>query len=435
MRYITSETLLYSEMVVDGTLLHNTHDLEVFIGHKEVEHPLCLQLGGCTPERVGEAAALCEAYNGHFQSINLNCGCPSNKAKRAGFGAELMLDPINTGRIVKEMIRRVTHTEVTVKCRLGVLPDHDSYEELQKFIGEVTQAGARTIILHARNVVLQGLSPAQNRSIPPLKYDVVHQLVKEWPDVNFVLNGGLHNFDEVEKHLGWGDGNDEEYPVVGCMIGREAYRNPWLFADADRRFFNKRNPNITRREALEGYLDHCTEYASFVADQNAQREAELLELRGGEEEGEEDEESGPIDAGADGGDANQLPNDKSNDQYGEGKKARKYRVYSIGDMVKPLHNFFSGCPTGQRHYKQRLDVLMNQFSAAKSARRSNTEHLWQVGGSEGEGDVRCRGEFVFDFSLLDKEDTGELLREMTLQAVKDTIPDYFLDAIPAPEPY
>lgn len=423
-RYITKETLLYSEMVVDGTLIHNANDLEVFLGHKEVEHPLCLQLGGCDPVRVGEAAYLCEGYS-DWHSINLNCGCPSNKAKKAGFGAELMLDPVNTGRIVKEMIRRVSRHEVTVKCRLGVLPDHDSYEELTRFIGEVTNAGAKTLILHARNVVLTGLSPAQNRNVPPLKYDWVHRLVKEWPDVTFVLNGGIHTFEEVEQHVGWGDAS-EQNPVAGCMIGREAYKNPWLFADADRRFFNKSNPNVTRREALEGYLDHCIDYASFVADQNSLRGVELAALRGCEASEEDD----PV---------CRLDGSNSDSTADVTKRARKHRVYSIGDMIKPLHNFFSGCPTGQKHYKQRLDELMHHFAAAKNARRSKTEHLWKVGESGGEaevegGDVRRRGEFVFDFAQLDKEETGELLRDMTLQAVKDTVPDSFLDALPAPEP-
>ena len=279
------------------------------------------------------------------------------------------------------------------------------------------------------NVVLRGLSPAQNRSIPPLKYDVVHRLVKEWPDVKFVLNGGIHTFDEVESHLGWGDGNTEEYPVAGCMIGREAYRNPWLFADADRRFFNKRNPNITRREALEGYLDHCIDYANFVADQNSLRDAELLES---------------------------CSRRKSSDSRQKLNVARKLQlalqmIVSMRTVIEVTSKGGHGstgsiasgtwssrsttssvaAPPARKRYKQRLDVLMNHFAAAKSARRAKTEHLWQVCGDDVEGEVRRCGEFVFDFSLLDKEDTGELLREMVTEAVKDTIPDTFLDAIPS----
>jgi tRNA-dihydrouridine synthase A len=356
-RNITRETLLYSEMVIDGTLLYNAHDLEAFLGHDAIEHPLCLQLGGCDPIKVGEAAYLCEGY-AQWQSINLNCGCPSNKAKKAGYGAELMLDPVNTGHIVKEMMRRVTHTEVTVKCRLGVLPGRDSYDELQTFIREVTNAGAKTIIMHARNVVLTGLSPAQNRSIPPLKYDWVHRLVQEWPDVDFVLNGGLKTFSECEEHLGWDEreGKEQPHPVTGCMIGREAYKNPWLFADADRKFFKKKaNPNITRRDAMHNYLDHCLDYATFVADMNGKRDAQIAVIEEGE--GERGDRGG----GRNKMNSNSNSNSNMTGQQQLEQQQMKHRVYSIGDMIKPMHNFFYGCPTGQKQYVFCYTIVLPSF--------------------------------------------------------------------------
>lgn len=407
-RYISRETLVYSEMVVDGTVIYNAHDLEPFIGHDDVEHPLALQLGGCDAGRVGEAAYLCERY-AQWHSINLNCGCPSNKAKRAGFGAELMLDPVNTGIIVKEMMRRVTHTDVTVKCRLGVLPGHDSFEELQKFVREVTNAGCRTMIIHARNVVLTGLSPAQNRSIPPLRYDDVHRLVKQWPDVSFVLNGGLRTFEECEKHLGRSDMEPEEHPVVGCMVGREAYKNPWLFAEADSRFFGKTDPGLTRREALEGYLDYCQRYAQKIIDRNEEREEQL--------------EAAPhLDPTKD-----EEGLDGDGDRH---RKVKKRGVFSMGELIKPLHHFFSGCPTGQRVYKNRLEELLLRHAKAKEARKAGTEHLWNVGAGEGEeGTSGLRSQFVFDFTQLEREESGELLVELVEEAVK-TIPEEFLDAPP-----
>ena len=434
---------------MDGTLLYNAHDLEPFLGHEEVEHPLCLQLGGCDPTRVGEAAYLCEGYK-QWHSINLNCGCPSNKAKKAGFGAELMLDAVNTGMIVKEMARRVTHTDITVKCRLGVLPGHDSYEELQTFVREVTNAGAKTLIIHARNVVLTGLSPAQNRSIPPLRYEDVHRLVREWPDVKFILNGGLRTFEECEKHLGWNDEGQgeeerEEYPVNGCMIGREAYKNPWLFADADRRFFKKRNPGVTRREAMEGYLEYCQQTAQRIMARNDERD-EQIQMKEGHILGARTDNTTLQDDGKRAVNEDEEEEEEEEEdiahKYKYSKEVKKRGVFSMGDMTKPMHHFFAGCPSGQRQYKNRLEELLLNYARAKEARKAKKEHLWNVGAgaeedadgeSDGQSNIRRNGDHVFDFSLLEREQTGELLVDIISEAVKDTIPDDFLDAVPTHE--
>ncbi len=206
MRQITRKTLLYTEMTMDGALIHNPTNLERFIGHmKDVEYPLAIQLGGCDPVKMGEAAYLCESF-GSYNEINLNAGCPSNKAKKAGFGAELMLEPELVRQIVSEMKRRVTHTEITVKCRIGVTK-RESYEELVEFVNAVKSGGVNHMIIHARSCVLRGLSPAQNRTIPPLHPETVHQLVADFPDMTFALNGGVESFDEAKMHLGMYDVN------------------------------------------------------------------------------------------------------------------------------------------------------------------------------------------------------------------------------------
>ena len=158
MRSITKKTLLYTEMTMDNALIHNRHNLTPFIGHSEIEHPLAIQLGGNDPETLAEAAALCESY-ANYSEINLNCGCPSNRAKRAGFGAELMLEPKLVSQILYTIKRRVTHTDVTVKCRLGLRDrdcEYDSWDELVNFILAVKSVGITRVILHSRICELRG---------------------------------------------------------------------------------------------------------------------------------------------------------------------------------------------------------------------------------------------------------------------------------------
>ena len=200
MRQITRETLLYTEMMGDSAVTHNSSQLESFIGiNHHIESPIAVQLGGCNPEVLSEAAYLCEGY-GQFYEINLNAGCPSNKAKKAGFGAELMLDPESVRKIVYTMKRKLSRTEVSVKCRLGVT-GRDSWSDLVEFIEAVRAGGVRRIIVHARSCVLRGLTPAQNRSIPPIRYEPVHRLAEMYPDMSIVLNGGITSFDQVDQHV------------------------------------------------------------------------------------------------------------------------------------------------------------------------------------------------------------------------------------------
>ena len=201
MRQITSKTLLYTEMTMDAALNWNKHNLGQFLGHDNIEYPLALQLGGCEPKSMGEAAYLAKCY-GKYESINVNAGCPSNRAKKAGFGAELMLEPELIKQIVHEMKRVVTDVDITVKCRLGVT-NRESWDELIEFIQAVSDGGVRHVIVHARTCVLSGLSPAQNRTIPPLRHDDVHKLVKTFPEMKFTINGGIKTFQEAKNHLGW----------------------------------------------------------------------------------------------------------------------------------------------------------------------------------------------------------------------------------------
>lgn len=254
MRQHTEKTLLYTEMLMDNAIIYNhPHKLEPFLGHSEIEHPLAVQLGGSDPERLGQAAAICEEYK-EFHEINLNCGCPSNKAKKAGFGAELMLEPDLVRQIVYSMKRRVSTTDITVKCRLGVT-GREQWDDLLEFVQSVKSGGVNTMIIHARHCVLKGLSPAQNRNIPPLCYDQVHELVKLFPDMNFVLNGGVTSFDQAKEHLH----SDGSVPAVhGVMIGREAYNNPYSMSTADQAFFGLQDkPVPSRGHILESYLDYA----------------------------------------------------------------------------------------------------------------------------------------------------------------------------------
>jgi tRNA-dihydrouridine synthase len=328
--FVHRETLLYTEMVNDAALVHNPEKLEDFIDFDEtIEPPLALQLGGNDPATLGRAVELAEYYKGgHFSEINLNCGCPSNKAKKAGYGAELMLEPDLVRQIVYEMNRRSSNTEITVKCRIGTSKKH-SWEDLVEFVEACKQGGVKKMIVHSRICMLNGLSPAQNRTVPPLKYEVTHRLVDAFPDMTFVLNGGIKSFEEADAHMGravvavadyycggygsgagcgyvayqagnscgvsdicadaadslngcggdvmgGGDGETacgdaerrgkrEEVPiwqamkpVHGIMIGREAYGNPWLLANADHYYYQRPNPGLSRREVLEAYLAYCS---------------------------------------------------------------------------------------------------------------------------------------------------------------------------------
>jgi tRNA-dihydrouridine synthase A len=222
LRQISRHCRLYSEMVTSTALLRG--DPERLLGFHPAEHPLALQLGGSDPGELAQAARLGAAFG--YDEINLNLGCPSDRVRSGRFGACLMAEPERVADCVAAMTASVT-VPVTVKTRIGI-DDQDSYEALAAFIERLAGAGCRRFIVHARKAILKGLSPKENRSIPPLRYDVVYRLKNDFPGLTIVLNGGIRHLEEAALHLGH---------VDGVMVGREAYHNPWVLSRVDARFF------------------------------------------------------------------------------------------------------------------------------------------------------------------------------------------------------
>ena len=230
LRRLTTRTLLYSEMVTADAVLHG--DRARLLAFDDAEHPVGLQLGGSEPDALARAAEIGQAFG--YDEINLNIGCPSPRVRAGCFGAALMEAPDLVADCARAMIGAVD-VPVTVKCRIGVARDargaHDgrgAYEDLKAFVETVAAAGVRSFAVHARIAVLGGLSPAENREIPPLRYDAVYRLKQDLPQLEVVINGGVANLDEAAAHLD---------RVDGAMIGRAAYADPAMLLDADRRIF------------------------------------------------------------------------------------------------------------------------------------------------------------------------------------------------------
>ena len=237
LRLISHRALLYTEMVTTGAILFG--DQERHLAFDAGEHPVALQLGGADPGDLAECARIGEAYG--YDEINLNVGCPSDRVQKGRFGACLMGEPEVVAASVAAMIPAVA-IPVSVKCRIGI-DDRDHYDDLLDFVDRVADGGCRTFIVHARKAVLEGLSPKQNRDIPPLRYDDVYRLKAERPDLEIIINGGIPDLDAAAGHL--------EH-VDGVMFGRAAYQNPYMLADADARFFAGTEPPPTRFEVLDG---------------------------------------------------------------------------------------------------------------------------------------------------------------------------------------
>jgi tRNA-dihydrouridine synthase A len=240
-RQLTRHALLYTEMVTAPAILHG--DRARLLGMNEIDHPVALQLGGSDPSALGEAAGIGEMFG--YDEINLNVGCPSDRVQEGRFGACLMAEPELVSACVAAMQRQVK-VPVTVKCRIGI-DEQDSERDLQRFIDIVADAGIRTFIVHARKAWLQGLSPKQNREVPPLDYARVYRLKAAHPELTIVLNGGIENLDAAAMHL--------EH-VDGVMLGRAAYQTPYILAEVDRRFFEAGAKVPTRAEAIEGLIPH-----------------------------------------------------------------------------------------------------------------------------------------------------------------------------------
>ena len=235
-RLLTQHTLLYTEMVTTGALRHG--DVQRHLRFNTEEHPLALQLGGSEPEDLAHAAKLGEQWG--YDEINLNCGCPSERVQRGAFGACLMNEPRTVADGVKAMLD-VVSIPVTVKHRIGI-DRVESYDFVRDFVGQVADAGCRVFIVHARNAWLQGLSPKENREIPPLRYDAVYRLKQDFPALTIAINGGITDNEQIAPHL---------QHVDGAMLGRESYYRPWLMTEWDRRFWGDDNATVPEREAVE----------------------------------------------------------------------------------------------------------------------------------------------------------------------------------------
>ncbi len=234
-RLLTRHTLLYTEMVTTGALLHG--DVPRHLRFNAEEHPLALQLGGSEPADLARAAQLGEQWG--YDEINLNCGCPSERVQRGAFGACLMNEAQLVADGVKAM-RDAVQIPVTVKHRIGI-DKSESYEFVRDFIGTVAEAGCEVFIVHARNAWLKGLSPKENREVPPLRYDVVARLKHDFPQLTIAINGGFKDSAAVAEQL---------EQVDGVMVGREAYHKPWWLASWDAEFYGDA-PGLLTREAVE----------------------------------------------------------------------------------------------------------------------------------------------------------------------------------------
>ena len=243
-RLITGHTLLYSEMVTTGALLYG--DVARHLRFNAEEHPLALQLGGSEPSDLALASRLGAQWG--YDEINLNCGCPSERVQRGAFGACLMAEPHLVADCVKAMTDAVD-VPVTVKHRIGI-DKIESYDFVRDFVGTVAHAGCRVFTVHARNAWLKGLSPKENREVPPLRYDIVHRLKADFPSLTIVLNGGIATAEEIVAQL---------QHVDGVMVGREAYHNPWTLREWDARFLGGSDrPDLTRdavEQAMVTYME------------------------------------------------------------------------------------------------------------------------------------------------------------------------------------
>jgi len=241
-RMLSRHTWLYTEMVTTGALIHG--DVARHLAFTADEAPVALQLGGSEPDDLARSAKLGEQWG--YDEINLNCGCPSERVQRGAFGACLMNEPQLVADCVKAM-RDVVSVPVTVKHRIGV----DAVEEygfVRDFVGTIADAGCNVFIVHARNAILKGLSPKENREIPPLKYDYAYQLKRDFPHLEIIINGGIKTLDEVEMHL---------QHVDGVMLGREAYHNPYVLADVDRRFYGSSDAVLSREQVEAKLIEYC----------------------------------------------------------------------------------------------------------------------------------------------------------------------------------
>ena len=242
MRLISSKALLYSEMITTSAILHGNR--QHLLGFSAQEKPLALQLGGDDPRALAECATVAEGLG--YDEVNLNVGCPSNRVQEANFGACLMKIPEKVAEGVQAM-RNAVNIPVTVKHRIGV-DDKDHYKDLAHFVQIVAESGAQRFSIHARKAWLSGLSPKENREIPPLRYEDVYRLKSEYPQLTIDINGGVTKIDQIRKHL---------ENVDGVMVGRAVYQDPFLFATVDQEFYGSTKFSPSRREVIDGTIAYA----------------------------------------------------------------------------------------------------------------------------------------------------------------------------------
>lgn len=241
LRLISRHTWLYTEMITTGALLHG--DVDYLLRFDPSEHPVALQLGGSEPADMARCAQLGAEFG--YDEININVGCPSDRVQNGRFGACLMAEPQRVGDCVAAMTATVS-IPITVKTRIGI-DEQDSYEALHHFVATIAAAGCRTVIVHARKAWLSGLSPKENRTIPPLRYDIVYQLKRDFPQLEIVINGGIGTLAQARAQLNH---------VDGVMIGREAYHNPFMLAEVDGAFYDDAHVVPSRDEIVEILLPY-----------------------------------------------------------------------------------------------------------------------------------------------------------------------------------
>ena len=245
MRLITKKSFLYTEMVTTGAIIHGnaTHQLEF---NKSIESPVALQLGGSNPDELAKCSEIAESMG--YDEINLNLGCPSERVQKGLFGACLMIEPKLVQRCLNAMKKSVS-IPVTAKCRTGIDKIED-YDFLRSFVEVIANQNIETIIIHARNAILKGLSPRQNRTIPPLKYDYVYRIKEDFPELEIIINGGIESLSETKDHL---------QKVDGVMLGRAPYDNPMLLEHVDSEIFGEPKKQILRLDILKKYLSYLEE--------------------------------------------------------------------------------------------------------------------------------------------------------------------------------
>ena len=242
-RLITKKAFLYTEMVTTGAIIHGGC-LDQLNFNKEIEHPVAVQLGGSDPSELAECSKICGSLG--YDEINLNIGCPSERVQKGSFGACLMQEP----ELVKDCIeamQEATSTPITIKCRIGV-NERDDIDFLNNFVNQIVNPKLKTIIVHARVAILKGLTPRQNRQIPPLKYQNVYQLKKEFPDLEIVINGGIKDVNDSIQHL---------EQVDGVMLGRSPYDNPMIVSNVDSAIFDEVDIGDDRKSILKKYIEYC----------------------------------------------------------------------------------------------------------------------------------------------------------------------------------